>query len=74
MRRQLPRFSAAVIAGLCLVSGPLQAAKISDVSNTKHNFSATVKPVLASGERTASATSESQICAFCHTPHGATDE
>ncbi|MCC6206735.1 MAG: hypothetical protein IT488_01075, partial [Gammaproteobacteria bacterium] len=31
-------------------------------------------PVLASGERTASATSESQICAFCHTPHGATPE
>lgn len=72
MRRQWPRFSATVIAALCLVSGPLEAAKISDISNTKHNFSATVTP--AGVTRAASATSESQICAFCHTPHGATPE
>lgn len=50
-------------------SGP---PRISDISNTRHNFSATIAP--AGIERRASAVSESQICAFCHTPHGATPE
>jgi len=48
------------------------AARISDISNTKHNFSATVAP--SETPRQARAVSESQICAFCHTPHGATNE
>ncbi len=48
------------------------AARISDISNTKHNFSATVAP--SETTRDAVAVSESQICAFCHTPHGATNE
>ena len=43
---------------------PVGAAKISDVSNTRHNLS-------VSGPGTVKATSESQICVFCHTPHGA---
>ncbi len=49
-----------------------QAAIIADISNTKHNFSATVVP--QGVNRIAHATNESQICAFCHTPHGATPE
>lgn len=50
-----------------------QAERISDVRNTRHNLSATVIPILPDGgERNAHAASESQVCAFCHTPHGAT--
>jgi hypothetical protein len=47
-----------------LAPGPGHAAKIADISNTKHNLSAT-------GPGTVKATTESQICVFCHTPHGA---
>jgi hypothetical protein len=47
--------------------------RISDVRNTKHNFSASVAPnILGVGDtRTVKATSEKEICVFCHTPHGA---
>lgn len=41
-----------------------QAAKVSDIANTKHNLS-------ASSANTVKAVSETQICVFCHTPHGA---
>ena len=54
------------------MAGAAHAALISDISNTKHNFSATVEP--QGVDRLARATTESQICAFCHTPHGATPE
>ncbi|MEJ2651894.1 MAG: cytochrome c3 family protein [Gammaproteobacteria bacterium] len=58
---------------LTLAAGPVQAKRIADIRNTKHNFSATVIPILPNGaQRNAAAASESQICAFCHTPHGAT--
>lgn len=40
------------------------AARISDIANTKHNLS-------ASSTNNVRATTESRICAFCHTPHGA---
>ena len=43
---------------------PVGAAKVADVANTKHNLS-------TSGPGSVKATSESQICVFCHTPHGA---
>ncbi len=49
-----------------------QAGRISDIRNTRHNFSSTVVPNGLT--RTASATRESQICAFCHTPHGGNPE
>lgn len=42
------------------------AARVSDVLNTKHNFSATP----SSASRTVQAVNESEICVFCHTPHG----
>ena len=45
---------------------PLQAARVPDVANTKHNLSAT-------GPGTVTATVEDQVCVFCHTPHGATN-
>ena len=55
----------AVLAALILVR-PVDAAKIADVRNTKHNLS-------ASGPGTVKAPvgGESQICVFCHTPHAA---
>lgn len=51
--------------------------KISDVRGTKHNLSAAVDgSATPSGgtvpARTVKATSETQVCVFCHTPHGAT--
>jgi len=42
----------------------VSAARISDISSTDHNFS-----ISGSGDVTAS--TESQICVFCHTPHQA---
>lgn len=45
-------------------AGLAPAAIEGNVSKTKHNLS-------ASGPGTVKATSESQICVFCHTPHGA---
>jgi predicted CXXCH cytochrome family protein len=41
------------------------ADRISDIRNTRHNLS-------ASGPGTARASTETQVCVFCHTPHGAT--
>ena len=41
------------------------AERISDVRNTRHNLSVT-------GSGTVKATTETQVCVFCHTPHGAT--
>lgn len=46
-------------------AGAPDAAGISDIRNTKHNLSVT-------GPGPVRATGESQVCVFCHTPHGAT--
>jgi hypothetical protein len=50
---------------LLLLSLPAMAERVSDIANTKHNLSAT-------GPGTTRATSEDEVCVFCHTPHGAT--
>jgi hypothetical protein len=42
------------------------AQSTSDVANTPHNLS-------VDGPGTVKATSETQVCVFCHTPHGATN-
>jgi hypothetical protein len=42
------------------------AQSTSDVASTPHNLS-------VDGPGTAKATSETQVCVFCHTPHGATN-
>lgn len=73
MRRTLQVTAALILTTLLGVSA--QAEIISDIRNTKHNFSATVVPALPDGaSRTVQARSESQICAFCHTPHKATKQ
>ena len=51
--------------------------KISDVRGTKHNLSAAADgSATPSGgivpARTVRSTTETQVCVFCHTPHGAT--
>ncbi len=61
-----------ILFAILSIAESAYAARISDISNTKHNFSATVAPTETI--RNARAVSESQICAFCHTPHGATNE
>lgn len=57
----------------------VQAARVSDIRGTKHNLSATTDgtaythPTAGAGSiptRTAKASSETQVCVFCHTPHG----
>ena len=46
--------------------------RVSDVQNTRHNFSASTIPQLPGGvTRDVEAFSEADICVFCHTPHGA---
>jgi hypothetical protein len=47
------------------------AAIISNVQGTKHNLSAAVNGTGVVPLRSVKATSESQVCVFCHTPHGA---
>lgn len=59
------RRSGLLLALLLLLPPNTPAEKIADVRNTKHNLS-------ASGPGPVKAVSESQVCAFCHTPHGAT--
>jgi predicted CXXCH cytochrome family protein len=77
------RFSIALLAlGLMLGMAWVHAAigltdKISDVRGTKHNLSATPDGTATpSGGsvpvRDVKATSETQVCVFCHTPHAAT--
>jgi hypothetical protein len=64
----------AVICAFALTPA-MGGERISDIRNTKHNFSATVLPDLpGAAKRDAFAATETQICAFCHTPHAATPE
>lgn len=48
--------------------------RVSDIQNTRHNFSATLAPSLPNdATRNVVANSEADICVFCHTPHGSQD-
>jgi len=52
-------------------------ARVPDIRGTKHNLSAAAAgtPTSFGGSvpaRTVKATTETQVCVFCHTPHGAT--
>ena len=53
-----------VILLLLLVVQVGHTARVSDIASTKHNLS-------TSGTGTVKATTEDEICVFCHTPHGA---
>lgn len=70
MRRMLWRVGALLTLSM-LLGVNAQADRVSDIRNTRHNFSAAIVPALPEGAaRNVQATSESQVCAFCHTPHG----
>ncbi len=74
MRRTLQVIAALILTTLLAVNAQA-AERVSDIRNTKHNFSAVVIPALPDGAaRTVQAVSESQICAFCHTPHKASKQ
>ena len=51
-------------ATILLVAVPATAQLQSDIASTRHNLSTT-------GTGAVTATSETEICVFCHTPHGA---
>lgn len=80
MRIQTKRISAytklAMLALICSASvsfaaNHLAPDRISDISNTKHNFAANATVVLpGSKQRQVRATSQNETCVFCHTPHG----
>ncbi|MGE4088401.1 MAG: hypothetical protein AB7F93_09975 [Immundisolibacter sp.] len=65
----LPLALVAVLAGALLVRGA-EAQRIADVKGTKHNLSVdgpgTTKAAAAGGT--------SEVCVFCHTPHGAAQQ
>ncbi len=69
-RMAIPAFLIAAslfMAGSSSADNHLPTGRVSDVRNTKHNLSA-----LPSGvSRDVLASSEDEICVFCHTPHGA---
>lgn len=73
LRRRLAMVLTGVVVSL--VGGVVQAAKISDVRATKHNLSAVADGATTpSGTvpvRTIKASTETQVCVFCHTPHAA---
>jgi hypothetical protein len=62
----------AVLSFLVVLAGWLpapvaDAQRVSDVRGTKHNLSTS-----GSGTTHAAAGGTSEVCVFCHTPHGAT--
>src|SRR5262249_41131641 len=57
--------SKAFLLLLLMIPSAVLADRIADIRNTKHNLSAT-------GPGTLKADTETQVCVFCHTPHGAT--
>lgn len=67
--------SYAITGVLLLTSSGVLGARISDVSGTKHNLSAAPDGSSYQGgivpDRTIKAKTETEICVFCHTPHGA---
>ena len=59
------QLAAALVVGIIVFSMPAKiSAQVTGIANTKHNLSVT-------GPGTIKATTETQICIFCHTPHGA---
>lgn len=63
----MPRVSLLLLGLLVGATPALWAQRISEVASTKHNLSVT-------GTGSVSAMSETRICVFCHTPHGASNE
>lgn len=61
---RLAALTAGVVGAVLAVASPLRSERVSDIRNTKHNLSVT-------GPGPVQATSEDEVCVFCHTPHHA---
>lgn len=84
-RRLFLFFASLVYLAVLLSTGPQNwigeaiGAPVSDIRATKHNFSSAAAGSTISGgqsgftvpSRTIYSSTESQVCVFCHTPHGA---
>ena len=57
-----------LVGAMLLFATNLWAAKVLDVSATRHNFGSTS----SFGEGYYKATTEDEVCIYCHTPHGGT--
>jgi hypothetical protein len=68
--RALIAVAGAVVVILAGLVAPAHAARTSNVRNTVHNLSST-GPTDVGVTRTVSSATETEICVFCHTPHGA---
>ena len=67
-------FASFVAISSSLADHHLPPNRVSDIKNTRHNFSATLIPNLPNdSSRAVQATREADICVFCHTPHGSQD-
>ncbi len=68
-RRLVRGVGRGLVVALLMVSAGSSAwaQRVSDVRNTRHNLSA-----LGAGGTHAQAGSTTEVCVFCHTPHGAT--
>ncbi len=63
MRRRIDRLALALALPLLAVTVPAAAQAVQRVKNTVHNLS-------AGGPGSVRAVSETEVCVFCHTPHG----
>ena len=59
--------AALAIAGAALLALPVPAQRVSDVKSTPHNLSTS-----GTGTTHAATGGTTEVCVFCHTPHGAT--
>ena len=59
-------------AQLAVAATHMADDRISDIVNTKHNFSAIANPELPTNDKgvQVKATTQKEVCVFCHTPHG----
>lgn len=70
MRRAPRRLVRLALVGVLVLAGAAPAQRVSDVRGTRHNLSST-----GPGPTRADATGgTSEVCVFCHTPHGATQQ
>jgi len=71
MKQKLFILSLLIISNTVFAATEMAAGRISDIRNTKHNFAASDPDNLPDGSiRSISASTENQVCVFCHTPHG----
>ncbi|MEY2686463.1 MAG: hypothetical protein RL375_661, partial [Pseudomonadota bacterium] len=61
--------SLALASWLALLAMPSDAQRVADVRSTLHNLSAS-----GPGTTRASAGGTDEVCVFCHTPHGASQQ